>query len=66
MQLPTCPMYFQRKYVSDITANYTLNTDQAIRVLNSCRVANGEMIRSEGVAYAQNKGKSQFLLHGLR
>ncbi len=48
------PMYFQRKCVS----------------VNSCRIANGEMISSEGVAYPQNKGNSKlkvsFLPPGLR
>ncbi len=48
------PMYFQRKCVSDISAQYTVNADQTIGVLNSCRIENGEMISSEGVAYSQN------------
>src|SRR5690606_8994662 len=53
------PMYFQRKCVSDITAQYRLNADQTMQVLNSCRIANGEMISSEGVAYTQNAGNSK-------
>ena len=63
------PMYFQRKCVSDITAQYRLNADQTVQVLNSCRIANGEMISSEGVAYTQNAGNSKlkvsFLPKGL-
>ncbi len=39
-------------------------------VLNSCRIANGEIISSEGVAYSQNQGNSKlkvsFLPTGLR
>ncbi|MEN8992748.1 lipocalin family protein [Avibacterium paragallinarum] len=64
------PMYFQRKCVSDISAQYTVNADQTIGVLNSCRIENGEMISSEGVAYPQNQGNSKlkvsFLPPGLR
>ena len=64
------PMYFQRKCVSDISAQYTVNADQTMGVLNSCRIENGEMISSEGVAYPQNQGNSKlkvsFLPTGLR
>lgn len=64
------PMYFQRKCVSNITAQYSVNADQTIGVLNSCRIGNGEMISSEGVAYSQNQGNSKlkvsFLPTGLR
>lgn len=63
------PMYFQRKCVSNISAQYTVNADQTIGVLNSCRIENGEMISSEGVAYPQNQGNSKlkvsFLPTGL-
>ena len=64
------PMYFQRKCVSNITAQYSVNADQTMGVLNSCRIENGEMISSEGVAYPQNQGNSKlkvsFLPPGLR
>ena len=64
------PMYFQRKCVSNISAQYTVNADQTMGVLNSCRIENGEMISSEGVAYPQNQGNSKlkvsFLPTGLR
>ena len=64
------PMYFQRKCIANITAQYSVNADQTIGVLNSCRTANGEIISSEGVAYSQNKGNSKlkvsFLPTGLR
>ena len=64
------PMYFQRKCVSDISAENTVNADQTMGVLNSCRIENGEMISSEGVAYPQNQGNSKlkvsFLPPGLR
>jgi len=64
------PMYFQRNCVSDISAQYSVNADQTMGVLNSCRIANGEMISSEGIAYPQNEGNSKlkvsFLPPGLR
>ena len=64
------PMYFQRKCVSNISAHYIVNADQTMGVLNSCRIENGEMISSEGVAYPQNQGNSKlkvsFLPPGLR
>ena len=64
------PMYFQRKCIANITAQYSVNADQTIGVLNSCRIANGEIISSEGVAYSQNQGNSKlkvsFLPKGLR
>lgn len=64
------PMYFQRKCVSNISAHYTVNADQTMGVLNSCRIENGKMISSEGVAYPQNQGNSKlkvsFLPPGLR
>jgi apolipoprotein D and lipocalin family protein len=63
-------MYFQRKCIANITAQYSVNADQTIGVLNSCRIANGEIISSEGVAYSQNQGNSKlkvsFLPKGLR
>lgn len=64
------PMYFQRKCIANITAQYSVNADQTIGVLNSCRIANGEIISSQGVAYSQNQGNSKlkvsFLPTGLR
>lgn len=64
------PMYFQRKCVANITAQYSVNADKTMGVLNSCRTANGKMISSEGVAYSQNEGNSKlkvsFLPKGLR
>lgn len=64
------PMYFQRNCASNTTANYTLNSDKTLGVLNSCRTKTGETISSQGVAYPQNAGMSQlkvsFLPAGLR
>ena len=64
------PMYFQRNCASDTTANYSINEDNTVEVLNSCRTKTGETISSKGIAYPQNAGNSQlkvsFLPAGLR
>lgn len=64
------PMYFQRKCVANTTAQYSLNPDQTVSVLNSCSTAEGGKISSEGLAYSQNEGNSKlkvsFLPKGLR
>lgn len=44
------PMFFQRKCVSDITAQYTPRADGSIDVRNACRTAQGEQQVSEGLA----------------
>ncbi|KHO16208.1 membrane protein [Acinetobacter baumannii] len=64
------PMFFQRNCVANTTANYSINADKTVGVLNSCTNKKGEMISSEGVAYPQNEGNSKlkvsFLPSGLR
>ena len=44
------PMFFQRKCVDRITATYTANADGTIGVHNACRVKDGSMDASDGVA----------------
>ena len=44
------PMFFQRNCVDKITANYTTNRDGTIAVRNACRVKDGSMESSDGVA----------------
>lgn len=58
-EIARLPMYFQRKCVADTTAMYTLNTDNTIRVNNSCRTASGDIESAEGVATPVNEGKSK-------
>lgn len=64
------PMYFQRKCTADTTATYSLKANGKVRVLNQCRKANGEIIQSEGEAWAANKANSKlkvsFLPKGLK
>jgi apolipoprotein D and lipocalin family protein len=49
-EIARLPMFFQRKCVSDITAQYTLNEDGQIGVVNRCRNDDGELEQAEGVA----------------
>ena len=69
-EIARLPMYFQRKCVSDTTANYTLNPDNSIRVLNRCKTESGEFQEAEGRATSVNEGNSKlkvsFLPAGLR
>ena len=44
------PVFFQRKCVAEITAQYTLQDDGTLGVRNSCRNDKGEMEAAEGVA----------------
>ena len=44
------PNRFEKSCASDVTATYTLNTDNTIRVVNECRKADGHVKRAEGKA----------------
>ncbi|WP_109439939.1 lipocalin family protein [Acinetobacter haemolyticus] len=64
------PMFFQRNCMGDTTAEYKLNPDNTVNVVNRCRNKQNQIDQAEGVAYAQNEGKSKlkvsFLPKGLR
>lgn len=49
-EIASIPQFFQRKCVSDTTAEYQILPDQKIRVYNSCTTKEGERIYSEGRA----------------
>lgn len=49
------PNRFEKSCASDVSATYTLNADNTIRVVNECRKANGEMKRAEGKARRADK-----------
>ncbi|MFG0587417.1 lipocalin family protein [Acinetobacter sp. YQ_14] len=53
------PMYFQRQCVSDTTAKYSLNSNNTIQVINSCRNKSDQMDQSVGIAYPDNAGMSK-------
>jgi len=44
------PNWFQRKCTADTTAEYTLNPDGSVRVVNQCRTSAGEMLQAAGQA----------------
>jgi apolipoprotein D and lipocalin family protein len=44
------PNRFEKSCLSDVSATYTLNSDNTIRVVNECRKADGRMKRAEGRA----------------
>lgn len=44
------PMYFQRNCVADTTANYSINPDGSVKVVNRCRKESGEFEQAEGKA----------------
>ncbi|MGG2098846.1 lipocalin family protein [Acinetobacter haemolyticus] len=64
------PMFFQRNCVGDTTAEYRLNYDNTVKVVNRCRNKQNQIDQAEGIAYPQNEGKSKlkvsFLPKGLR
>lgn len=53
------PMFFQRKCASHTTAQYSLDADKHIVVLNQCKTKQGEWISSTGIATATNKNNNQ-------
>ncbi len=44
------PMFFQRKCVGEVTAQYTLGDDGLVGVRNSCKTEDGETVVVDGVA----------------
>lgn len=49
-EIARLPVFFQRKCVAEITAQYTLQDDGTLGVRNSCRNDEGELETAEGVA----------------
>ena len=49
-EIARLPMFFQRKCVGDVTAQYTLRDDGLVGVRNSCRTEDGETETVDGVA----------------
>ena len=43
------PNWFQRKCVADTSADYSLMPQGGLRVVNRCRLENGQMVRSPAV-----------------
>ena len=54
-EIATIPMWFQRKCASGTTANYTLNPDGTIEVINQCVTNKGKVIKAKGRAWSADK-----------
>lgn len=69
-EIARLPVSFQKKCISDVTANYSLNPDKTIKVINTCRTKEGVLDASEGLAKSTNAGNTKlkvtFLPQGLR
>ncbi|KAF1025479.1 MAG: Outer membrane lipoprotein Blc [Acinetobacter bereziniae] len=64
------PNYFQRKCSANTAAEYSLNQDKTVKVLNSCQNKNGNLQSSQGLAKSINDGNSKlkvsFMPKGLQ
>lgn len=49
-ELAKYPNWFQRKCAADTSADYSLMADGSLKVLNRCRLQNGEVDQATGVA----------------
>ena len=56
-EIARLPNWFQKQCTGDVTATYSLLEDGTLRVVNSCRKANGETTEAEGRAKLANKGE---------
>lgn len=69
-EIARLPVSFQKKCVSDVTAQYSLNADKSVKVVNTCRTKDGQLDSSEALAKSVNEGNSKlkvsFLPKGLR
>ena len=54
-EIARLPNSFQKKCVSDVTANYTLRDDSQIKVVNRCRCEDGTFTEAEGRARKASK-----------
>jgi apolipoprotein D and lipocalin family protein len=54
-EIARLPNSFQKKCVSDVTANYTLRDDGQIKVVNRCRCEDGTFTEAEGRARKASK-----------
>src|ERR1700761_4158839 len=57
-EIARLPLSWERKCARDVTANYALQPDGAIAVINTWRKADGTIARSKGTARPASKGGS--------
>lgn len=58
-EIARLPLIYQEKCLGDVQAHYTLQADNTVQIINSCRQANGDVAQSVGKAWLQNQGGSQ-------
>jgi len=58
--------HFFEKGCLDVNATYTLREDNKIKVLNSCKLEDGELKEAEGVAYATDESYSKLKVSFFR
>jgi len=56
------PNRFQKRCAGEVTAEYTLQPDGKITVLNRCRLADGGYIQAKGLAKTVGKGRPNSVL----
>jgi len=56
-EIARLPNRFQKHCVSDVVANYTLNPNNTVAVVNSCMQVNGRTKTAEGVARVAGEAK---------
>lgn len=61
-EIARLPNRFQKKCAGEVTANYTLQPDGKISLLNRCRLETGEYIQAKGVARLAGKKQSNSML----
>jgi apolipoprotein D and lipocalin family protein len=54
-EIARLPNRFEKKCVSDVTANYSLLKENRLRVVNRCRTNNGRFTEAKGVARLADK-----------
>ena len=61
-EIARLPNRFQKRCAGEVTANYTLQPDGKISVLNRCRLESGEHIQAKGVARVAGKKQANSML----
>jgi apolipoprotein D and lipocalin family protein len=61
-EIARLPNSFQSQCAADVTADYEVQPDGRIAVLNRCRKEDGEQIQAEGVARAAGEGTPSSML----
>lgn len=61
-EIARLPNWFERKCASDIKAEYQLQPNGTVRVVNSCQTASGKVLKSVGVGKPKGKRRGHLLV----